>query len=98
MAIDESKFPELAKMEGVSAESQAIGNFIEWLGENGMAICQTEDGLRGPRFFPVMEQVEQLLARHFGIDLVKVELERRAVFAACRGAASQDEGGVSSAT
>lgn len=84
MAINASEFPELAKMESVNPESQAIGAFIEWLGENGMAICQTEDGLRGTRFFPVMKSTEQLLAAHFQIDLGKVEAERRSVLDAFR--------------
>lgn len=97
MAIDEIEFPELARMEAVNAESQAIGAFIEWLGENGMAVCQTEDGLRGDRFFPVMKSVEQLLALHFGIDLVKVEQERRAVLATRRIAGTADGSVVSAA-
>ena len=32
--------PELDKMLRVKDESQAIGEFIEWLGPKGMAICE----------------------------------------------------------
>jgi len=38
MNIDASKFPSLALMQGVQEESQSIGAFIEWIGENGMAV------------------------------------------------------------
>jgi len=82
MTIDATTSPQLARMEEVQDESQMVYNFIEWLGQHGMAICTTEDGLRGTRFFPVMESAEALLARYFGIDLNAVERERRAVLAA----------------
>ena len=83
MAIDKTQYPQLAKMDAVREESQAIGEFIEWLNENGMAICTHENGLRGESFFLVMESVESLLARHFDVDLNAVERERRAVLASC---------------
>jgi hypothetical protein len=82
MAVDAAESPELSKMEAVADESQSIGNFIDWLGENGMVICASDDGLRGTRFFPTMESTEALLARYFEIDLNKVEKERRAMLAA----------------
>lgn len=83
MAIDGDKYPQLAQMRAVQAQSQAIGEFIEWLGENGMVICTTEDGLRGGRYYPVGTPTEALLARHFGVDLNAVERERRQVLADC---------------
>lgn len=82
MSIDAKQHPELAKMQAVQTQSQAIGEFIEWLGENGMAICTSNAGLRGESFYPVAASTEEMLARHFGIDLKAVERERRAVLAA----------------
>lgn len=82
MSIDAVQFPELAKMQAVQDQSQAIGEFIEWLGENGMAICSGNAGLRGDSFYPVAVATEEMLARHFRIDLKAVEQERRAVLAA----------------
>lgn len=79
MSIDAIKYPQLALLAAVQDQSQAIGAFIDWLGENGMAICTSEDGLRGTRFYPIMESTERLLARHFEIDLDQVERERREV-------------------
>ncbi len=82
MSIDATQFPQLARMQAVQEQSQAIGEFIDWLGQNGMAICTSEDGLRGDRFYPVMAPIEELLARHFGVDLQAAEKERRATLAA----------------
>ena len=82
MSIDAKQHPELAKMQEVQTQSQAIGEFIEWLGQNGMAICTSEEGLRGDRFYPVMVPTEELLARHFDVDLQAAEKERRAILVA----------------
>jgi hypothetical protein len=79
MSIDATKYPQLALMAAVQGQSQSIGEFIEWLGENGMAICASEDGLRGTSFFPIVESAERLLARHFEVDLNAAERERRQV-------------------
>lgn len=81
MAADEEKYPQLTLMQAVSGESQSIGAFIEWLGENGMVVCTSKDGLRGAAFFPVLESTEKLLARYFGVDLNAAEVERRAMLA-----------------
>ena len=81
MSVDETKYPQLALMAAVQGQSQSIGEFIEWLGENGMVICTSDDGLRGMRFFPILESTEQLLARHFEVDLNAAERERRQVLA-----------------
>lgn len=81
MSIDATKYPQLAQMAAVQRESQSIGGFIEWLGENGMVICTWDEGLRGTRFFPIVESTEKVLARHFGVDLNAVESERRQVLA-----------------
>ena len=82
VSIDATQFPQLARMQAVQEQSQAIGEFVEWLGQNGMAICTSEEGLRGDRFYPVMVPTEELLARHFDVDLQAAEKERRATLAA----------------
>lgn len=89
MTIDSAKFPQLALMESVSGESQSIGAFVEWLHEQGMAICQPEPGLRNDRYWPVMESSEKLLARYFEVDLDAVERERRQVLAEFTAAQAQ---------
>lgn len=86
MSIDATQSPHLARMQAVQEQSQAIGEFIEWLGQNGMAICTSEEGLRGDFFYPVMVSTEELLARHFEVDLQAAEKERRATLAALAAA------------
>lgn len=92
--IDQDKYPELAKMEGVQELSQGIGEFLDWLGENGMAICRADEHV-GSRYLPVLDSAEQLLARHFQIDLKAAEAERRMVIQAAstpdRGAKGSTE-------
>lgn len=82
MAVDAMKFPHLAGMESVQASSQIVGEFLDWLQEEGLAICKPEGS---GRYFPVMETTEQLLARHFGVDLMGVERERRLLLAEVQG-------------
>ena len=83
MSIDGTQFPQLSKMHTVQDQSHSIGDFIEWLSENGMAICTLQEGLRGTNFYPVADSLETLLSKYFEIDLNAVERERRAVLASC---------------
>lgn len=84
MSTSTVQFPNLEKMQAMQAKSQPIGEFIEWLGQNGMAICTSDGGQRGERFTPVMASTEELLACHFDVDLSAAEKERRAVLATLR--------------
>lgn len=43
MAIDATKYPVLSKMEDVHGESQVIGDFLEWLKEQGMTVCEPSE-------------------------------------------------------
>jgi hypothetical protein len=74
------KYPECDKMIAVSKESQAIGNFLEWLGEQGILLAEygTERYHRD-QLMPKHISIEKLLAEYFEIDLDKVETERRAM-------------------
>ena len=72
----EEKYPECEKLSAVSDQSQVIGEFIDWLGETHAA----EIGVwRKDHMVPIGIRMEQLLAEFFGIDLEKVEEERRAM-------------------
>lgn len=67
-------------MASVQAESQIIGNFLNDIFDCGYVLCTwQEDGNYGGKPVPVTESIEQILAFHFGIDLNKVEKERRAI-------------------
>jgi hypothetical protein len=65
--------PELDRLRVVQDESHIIGAFLEWLGEKGMHV--TTDS--GDDVYNC--SIEKTLADYFGIDLIKVENEKRAV-------------------
>lgn len=70
--------PELDKLRAVQDESQVLGEFLtEWLPSQGIHLMMYVDGDDLPRM--VNRTPNTLLAEFFGIDLVKVETERRAV-------------------
>lgn len=76
----EDKYPEHQKLALVQPESQRLGEFIEWLSWNGMAICEHYESGRGSmrdgEYVPVRTNANQLLAKYFGIDLAKIEAEK----------------------
>lgn len=70
--------PELDKMLAVKDKSQAIGEFFDWLvNDKGYVLSQYEEKDR--RLYPTYSSIEKLLAEFFGIDLKKIEEERRAI-------------------
>lgn len=76
------KYPECEKMNKVAKESQAIGNFLEWLSKNKkLTLCEFIEGdaYTYDRYIPYHYQIEELLAKFFKIDLNKVEQERRQI-------------------
>jgi hypothetical protein len=79
-----STTPTLDAMSLVQTQSQAIGEFIDWLAGQGLAICGSVDGPRGERYFPDARSIERLLADYFGIDLRAAEEERQAILDAFR--------------
>jgi len=72
-------YPECDKMAEVRDESQSIGAFIEWLGEQNWEIVDSIESAH--HRFPVSIRLstEELLAKYFDIDLVLVEKEKRAM-------------------
>jgi len=79
--------PTLDKMLKVKSESQAIGNFVEWLREQGIEIGKYEkvEGYRNEQFVADRRSIEKLLADYFEIDLNKAETERRQILGGLRG-------------
>lgn len=69
--------PELNKLIQVSGDSQEIGQFLEWLNEIGYRLCLYDHDEEA--YLPTFESINGLLSRYFGVDLDKVETERRAV-------------------
>jgi hypothetical protein len=67
--------PEIDKMKAIAGDSQKIGNFIEWLSENKMEICEIRHGKR----FSITGSIEKLLSKYFEIDLIKVDKEKQTI-------------------
>lgn len=74
------KYPECEKMDAIRDQSQAIGEFLEWLShDKNFSICSfynPGDHCFG-EFRPITDGVEQLLAEFFCINLKKIEKEKR---------------------
>lgn len=87
-----SRYPEHDKLTAISDESQAIGEFIE---TSDYTLCELKSFTEplndagdtyetGPQFVPVAKSIQQVLADYFGIDLAKIETEKRAMLDALR--------------
>lgn len=76
----EPEAPECKKLSAVRDESHKIGEFIDWLHEQGIQLCEWMDYEDAPaQYAPTTQTSEKLLAKYFDIDLNKVERERRAI-------------------
>ncbi len=72
----ENKYPECKKMAAVRDQSQVIGEFLEWLAnEKETWICKREEEDR--TYYLWGFSVEIVLAEFFGINLNKVDEEKR---------------------
>lgn len=81
-----SAWPEHEKLGKVSARSQAIGEFLEWLGHEHV-ICtwgSVDDMFDREGYRPTRKSIEELLAEFFEIDLAVIETEKRAMLAQIR--------------
>lgn len=76
-----SPYPELDKMKEARPKAQVLSEFIDWLDQNGMRICRPSESewAHGGAYDAIVETPEVLLAQYFGIDLTKVEEERRKI-------------------
>jgi hypothetical protein len=82
----EGEYPEHDKLAVVRDESQAQGEFLEWLRDTkGMALCDRTDSKVTP-WFPTGASVESLLAEYHGIDRDRLEKEKRHMLAELRKA------------
>lgn len=84
--------PECDRMLEVRDRSQAIGEFLEWAGEQGYVLCAllarrdyVGDVIKGQQeYSPEVPSTEKLLADFFDVDLAVVEREKQAVLVALR--------------
>src|SRR5262249_27932247 len=74
-----TSYPEHDKLKALGGINQTVGDFIEWLGENGMTICEfvgdREFG-RGGGYVPTHNSRDRLLAAFFEIDADELSQEK----------------------
>ena len=77
------EYPEHEKLKVVSDESQAVGEFVDWLGnERGIFLAEQ----KGFEFFPMSVSIQSLLSEFFEIDMNKIEAEKRQMLDELRNA------------
>ena len=79
------KYPEHQRLKAIAAESQAIGEFLEWLGDQELVVCRREAATalsNWQEYIPTRKPIRQLLADYFGIGQRKIDAEKDAML--CR--------------
>lgn len=75
------KTPELEKIKAVSEKSQSIGEFLDWLQNQGIHTAKYVHDVESEE--EILETVyldrEKILAKYFNIDLKKAEQERQKI-------------------
>lgn len=73
--------PECEKLSKVSEQSNKIGDFLDWLRQHSIVLCTYDDDSEQYFDAGMMTDsgINRLLAQYFGVDLNKVEEERRAL-------------------
>jgi len=77
-----SDYPEHDKLAAVSEESQAQGELLDWLSDQGVHLMLWDT--REEAFLHWSKPINQILAEYHGIDLGKVEAEKRAMLKTLR--------------
>ena len=78
-----SDYPEHDKLHAVVEQTQAIGEFVEWLEGKGIFLARYVEGSNYPRS---VHGFRDLLAEWAGIDQNKLEAEKRQMLTAQRAA------------
>jgi len=86
-------YPEHAKLEAIGDKRNAVGDFIEWLSEEGYRIanwheneCSECSCMADQILLPVMKNTPEMLAEYFDVDLIKIEKEKQAMLDSIRKA------------
>lgn len=70
--------PEHIKVKNLNGDNEKIGEFIDWLGENGYTICRfNPEAYNGTgEYKRSIAKPPELIAKFYGIDLVKFDQEK----------------------
>ena len=73
----DTRYPECEKLRSVAPKSQIIGEFLDWLMEQGIGFSKYSEKTQYNQ--PYNPNIQDLLAQFFEVDLNKVEEERRQI-------------------
>jgi hypothetical protein len=68
---------ELVKHAETFEDRVVLGNFLAWLGDEGIRLCEHYDPEVPHLWQPIRQTCPQLLDKYLGIDPVQLEKERR---------------------
>lgn len=77
-------YPEHEKLAAVKSESQAIGEFMDWLADDGIFLAGRDED--DAIIYPLQRPIRDLLHEFFNIDTDKIEVEKRAMLKLLREA------------
>ena len=71
--------PTLDRILELQPQSQAVGEFLEWIKSEGYVLCKYNE--QGPRheYLPIHKTIDTLLHDFFEIDPMEEEREKRAL-------------------
>lgn len=78
-----NEYPEHDKLHAIQVESQAQGDFVEWLKSKGIALMTYDSNIY--MWQHDQRSLRSLLAEYHNIDEDKLEKEKRAMLARIRG-------------
>ncbi len=72
-------YPEHDKLTALNGANQTVGDFIEWIGQNGMAICarhKPSSDNEWQEYWPTFTTRDALIAKFFEINEKELSLEK----------------------
>jgi len=77
MRLTDIPTPELDKIGAIKEQSQTIGEFLDWLSEEGFTICEWDEDRQ--EFLTHHQSIEERLGDYFGIDVEEAARERQRI-------------------
>ncbi len=87
-------YPQHDAIKALGGANQTVGDFIEWLSENGLTICEFigNSSLRGGDYVPTHNSRDRLIAAFFEIDADELSREKDRMLEDFRQARSRARG------
>lgn len=73
------KYPMCTRLSSASGERSTINQFVEWLQEKGIWLCDRDEGSNFAEYRPITKRSDELVLEYLEIDPVALEKERRQI-------------------